>query len=1610
MSDIKQIRSSIELIPEKQAESELFIKLSEMIDHETDKFAAAIVDVASKYTDPNSVTKEVVSEVFRENGLPSVVGLLEEVSVVDHSTLLAFSAYILLYKGSRSGYETVLRLIGFEYDLKEWWEEGGTGKPNTISINVNLDVSVVQRPYETFQKIKKFTSEYVFPIIDPLIFTVTMEMGREGWTHAGFIHPTYNSILMTTDPDFFPPSLLGSEEILFPESLLFENTNFIVEADDLSTWNIKVNNDGLFKAFKQDGAQLTDKFAVQRRDGTLNEIRVTAEGVIYTQPSTSSGIAPNPGFYIVSRDGSKWTFDILNDNTIVSKRAVALVSTTCVPGRITLNWFNPYGSSTYDIYRSTDGVVYEKVADQVTSNTFSDSTITNGVKYYYKLKSPISTTEDIVKEAKAISRTLNSVVINDANSVTSLWDGATGAEGYRVVTLLAGNVVSTLELDGSARQGTPTGLLAGTQYTIRLLGYNNVGDGTTIVLGETIALTAPAAPASLDYDGTSSNTEIKMFWPTVQSATKYEIFKQQGDGTYTKYAETTLTTFDDTTISYGSINSYKVRAYNGNFSVFSEVLDVRQPGTFSILSTTNIDDNSFTVNYGNSLLANSYDFFYRKTGDPDSVITGVTTPKVLSGLLDYTSYTVRVEAVAVLNGIERRTLSSNVVVKTLIKPISALALVVNSDLLRIELSWPAATGAVQYKIYRSTDGTSFSLYQTQTGTSYNDTGLTSNVTYYYKVVSTDVEGRDSAGSNVVNGYYLKKVTDLSLVLDATVPKVTLSWTGIAGATSYEIYKSVIDSSSLTLYNTSATSSFVDTTPDSGKTNYYQVVAVNAGGQHTPKSNLVSTYFLNSVRDLSGVLDEVNDKVTLSWSAVTGATDYLVYQSIDGINYTTLETTSAITSTDLVLDSGKTNYYYVVARQGANVSLNSNIVSKYFIDNVETLSANLVGSETDLSWTAVPGATSYQVYRSTNSASGFTQIGTTSGTTFADTALTSGTQYWYRLVTVSAGGNSVPSASVTTATIYVAPVTLTGDFQEANDKIVLTWTASGGATSYDVQRSTDGTSYSVLTNVTGTTYSDTAMVSGATNYYRVVAKVGTSSSGTSNVVSTFYLNNPSNLTGSVDAVNGKVTLNWTGVTGADSYKVYRTTETTPTTWTAVATVTAPTTTYDDTSLVNNSHHWYRIVAMSGTNASLPSNQVDEFYAAPPTAATLTATVNTSDVTLTWSGAVNTVNYTVFRRVTAQDGVTTAGWQEYPTAGTTFTAGPVTDTSPWSDNLDGKKYEYYVRSNGTIATADSNQVSYTYQIPWVDRSASFPTTTLTFTSPSFDNNMFVATAQTATGTPQSIATSPDGLNWTLRNGPSNNGWIGRAAYGNSTWVLVSNAVSTVATSTDNGVTWVSRTSPGTNWNSVCFAAGKFVAVGTVSANGTGKCVMTSPDGITWTIQPSAIDAQWIHVMHDGTQYLAVASTTRTGETCKLMTSPDGITWTGNPSLPLTLIWFNLVYVNGRYTALASSRNGTDTTSPFIMTSTDLVNWVYPNIPGVANPASHFWNGAAYGNGVLIITAIAGAGTTGTKVAKSYDNGLNYVLDPNPDIAMFRTTFGLGRWVSMANSGTTKLLTKG
>jgi hypothetical protein len=150
------------------------------------------------------------------------------------------------------------------------------------------------------------------------------------------------------------------------------------------------------------------------------------------------------------------------------------------------------------------------------------------------------------------------------------------------------------------------------------------------------------------------------------------------------------------------------------------------------------------------------------------------------------------------------------------------------------------------------------------------------------------------------------------------------------------------------------------------------------------------------------------------------------------------------------------------------------------------------AQVTLTWTASSGATSYNVYRGTT-AGGESATAIASGittTSYFDAGVSNGTTYYYKVAAVNAGGTSALSGEASATPEPPVPAAPTGLTAAAGSaSLTLSWTASGGATSYNVYRGTTAggeSATAIASGITTTSYFDAGVSNGTTYYYKVAA--------------------------------------------------------------------------------------------------------------------------------------------------------------------------------------------------------------------------------------------------------------------------------------------------------------------------------------------------------------------------------------------------------------------------------------------------------------------------------------------------------------------------------------------
>ena len=307
------------------------------------------------------------------------------------------------------------------------------------------------------------------------------------------------------------------------------------------------------------------------------------------------------------------------------------------------------------------------------------------------------------------------------------------------------------------------------------------------------------------------------------------------------------------------------------------------------------------------------------------------------------------------------------------------------------------------------------------------------------------------------------------------------------------------------------------------------------------------------------------------------------------------------------------------------------------------------------WPVTPGATGYNILRSTTSGSGYVSItngvvGPVCGSgwnnaTYLDTTAANGATYYYVVQsanTVGASTNSPesPGAGPSGGLSVNAPTPPTGLTigSIGHQSIAMNWSASAGANFYTVYRSTlfnnGGGASNVLgtivlaNNVTGTTYTDTSPADGSIYSYSVTATSAGGTSTNSNPAVAVPLPSPpagapGSLTGNFTQTTN-VVLNWSPVSGAVGYVIRRATSPGGP-FTFLMSVTE--TTYTDVGLNVANAYYYQVAAMNAAGVS--SNATITLTAPPGAPTSLSAIPGDSQITLNWSAVANAAGYFLYR---------------------------------------------------------------------------------------------------------------------------------------------------------------------------------------------------------------------------------------------------------------------------------------------------------------------------------------------------------------------------------------------
>ena len=767
-----------------------------------------------------------------------------------------------------------------------------------------------------------------------------------------------------------------------------------------------------------DAVNGADKYWVYRSvDGETFDYYTRTDKPSFTDGSTSIGTTYHYAVKAVAVLGER---DVSSGRStaqsIQCRPAAPSVSIYRASGKPQLKWNAVSGAAKYWVYRSTDGMNF-KYYDSTAKTSYTNTGALLGTKYHYRVKAVAVVNGKNVASAYNGTKSLFTtpaapgVSIYRVNGKPQLkWSAVTGAAKYWIYRSTDG--VNFKYYDSTTGTSYTNCIAAsGTEYYYKV-------KAAAVVNGKNVAsdfsntkslFTTPAAPS---VSITTSKGKPKLTWKAVKGADKYYVYRSTDGKNFKYYNETDEAGYTNYSTNIGTTYYYKVRAVktidgNDHKSDFSAVRSIQcRPAAVNL---------SISRSYGKPKLtwdavadADKY-WIYRSIDGKNFKCYDTTTKTsyINSGAAFNTIYCYKVKAVKVVNG--RNVVSGSGSAKSVITALAKPSVSITTSDGKPYISWDAVDGATGYYVFRSTDGKNYSVLGYTTRTNYTNTASNAGTTYYYKVKA------DSSNTK----------TAICANSDKTAEKLVeqaKSWLGCKES----------DGSNEEIIDTYNGHEPVARGLKLGYKDPWCAAFVSACAIKTGMTDIIPTECgcgtmvklfkkLGAWDENDGRIPNVGDIIFFDWDdSGYGDNDGFpghvgIVEKVSGTEITVIDGNNkndAVERRTVQINGRFIRGYgvpkYSGFRSGDTRSDYSNAVSVRCGLTAPTPSITTSEGKPKLTWSAVPGAAKYWVYRSTDGKS-FSYLNSTVGTSYTDSDAKKNTKYYYKVKAVYSSNSDMNSA-------------------------------------------------------------------------------------------------------------------------------------------------------------------------------------------------------------------------------------------------------------------------------------------------------------------------------------------------------------------------------------------------------------------------------------------------------------------------------------------------------------------------------------------------------------------------------------------------------------------------
>jgi fibronectin type 3 domain-containing protein len=420
----------------------------------------------------------------------------------------------------------------------------------------------------------------------------------------------------------------------------------------------------------------------------------------------------------------------------------------------------------------------------------------------------------------------------------------------------------------------------------------------------------------------------------------------------------------------------------------------------------------------------------------------------------------------------------------------------------VAVSWLLPPGLSSASVWRGTSPSPLSatrIADNVAGNAYADTNAAPGLPHYYWVKSGSPLGSSDFSASDTGYRALPPPSGVAASDGLYLDKIVVTWGAVSNAGSYEVWRALTNDAGAAMQVAAGLTAlnFNDTLFSCWQTNYYWVRAAGLGpsGFSAPDAG--------SGKEVEASDNTFSDLIRVSWCGPDGATTFEVWRNaVDELGSASM-LTGAWTSTsfdDLSALPGQPYFYWVRPTDGTQVRFSTSDagIRSLAPPAIVVASDGTSTAHIDVAWSAVTGATSYEVWRNTtNSAGTAVRIATNlAGTAHQDGDRLPSVLYYYWIRAVSALSASSPGASDSGYVAFVPPQAVAASDGDFSDRVVVTWLPVAGADEYEAWRNTvddTGTASLFADHITGAATADLSRDAATPRYYWVRAKNAVSTS-------------------------------------------------------------------------------------------------------------------------------------------------------------------------------------------------------------------------------------------------------------------------------------------------------------------------------------------------------------------------------------------------------------------------------------------------------------------------------------------------------------------------------------